>query len=138
MTTSQKIEVQLGKRSYGIFIGHNAIKSFGTTLKKNLKVDNFALLSTRFLFKKYGRSIESNLKRSGITCRPILIGDGESRKNEKTLFVILKKMAGMGLQRDSGLIALGGGVIGDLGGLAASLYMRGIRFVQCPPRSPIT
>jgi 3-dehydroquinate synthase len=62
----------------------------------------------------------------------LLIPDGESQKNEKVLFRVLKGMSISGLQRDSCLVALGGGVIGDLGGVAASLYMRGIDFVNCP------
>lgn len=132
MIIPQQIKVRLGNRSYGIYIGDNALNSFGTLLKNRLKVDYYALLSNPFLFRKFGRSIKTHLRAKGIECQPILIGDGESNKNEKTLFIILKRMAEMGLQRDSGLIALGGGVIGDLGGLAASLYMRGINFIQCP------
>jgi len=132
MTMPKQIKVRLGNRSYDIFIGDNTLRDFGTLLKKTLEVHNFALLSSPFLFREYGRSINTQLKKRGVRCQPILIRDGESKKNEKNLFIILKKMAQMGLQRDSGLIALGGGVIGDLGGLAASIYMRGIHFVQFP------
>lgn len=132
MTFPKKINVRLGYRSYDILIGDDTLSDCGSVLKKTLQMNKYVLLSTPFLFSKYGRFIKVSLEKKGIGCQPILILDGESRKNEKTLFVILKKMAKAGLQRDSGLIALGGGVIGDLGGLAASLYMRGISFVQCP------
>ncbi len=57
---------------------------------------------------------------------------GEKHKNEETLFSLLTAMAEAGLRRDSVLIAFGGGVVGDVGGLAASLYMRGIRCIQVP------
>ncbi len=57
---------------------------------------------------------------------------GEEHKTEETLFALLKEMAEVGLRRTSTLIALGGGVVGDIGGLAASLYMRGIACIQVP------
>ncbi len=57
---------------------------------------------------------------------------GEAHKNEQTLFALLRAMSENGLRRNSTLIALGGGVVGDIGGLAASLYMRGISCVQVP------
>ncbi len=57
---------------------------------------------------------------------------GERNKNEQTLFALLKNMKDVGLRRNSTLIAIGGGVVGDLGGLAASLYMRGIDLIQVP------
>ncbi len=57
---------------------------------------------------------------------------GEENKNEETLFALLRAMAEHGLRRNSTLLALGGGVVGDIGGLAASLYMRGIYYIQVP------
>lgn len=57
---------------------------------------------------------------------------GEENKNERTLFALLRAMSEAGLRRDSTLIALGGGVVGDIGGLAASFYMRGIAYIQVP------
>lgn len=57
---------------------------------------------------------------------------GEKNKTEQTLFSLLRTMGEVGLRRNSTLIALGGGVVGDVGGLAASLYMRGIRCIQVP------
>ncbi len=57
---------------------------------------------------------------------------GEENKNERTLFTLLKEMAENGLRRNSTLIAIGGGVVGDVGGLAAGLYMRGISCIQVP------
>ncbi|MCL4161806.1 UNVERIFIED_CONTAM: hypothetical protein GTU68_010532 [Idotea baltica] len=62
----------------------------------------------------------------------IVLPPGEDSKSFATLDRVLTQLSRFGLDRDSALVALGGGVIGDLGGLAAALYMRGIRFVQCP------
>ena len=132
MKTLKKIRVPLGKRSYDIFIQENILRQMGSLVPKATRARHFVLLSTPFLFRKHGKPLVSGFFKKGLNCKPVLIDDGESRKNEKTLFTILEKMAEAGLQRDSCLITLGGGVIGDMGGLAASLYMRGIDFIQCP------
>ena len=132
MTIPKQIKVRLGTNSYSIFIRDGILGESDLVLRKTLKTTNYALLTTPFLFNVYGKFLKKKLNRKGIGCQSILIRDGESRKNENNLFLILRKMAKLGLQRDSALIALGGGVIGDLGGLAASLYMRGISLVQCP------
>jgi 3-dehydroquinate synthase len=101
-------------------------------MRKAVPSRKVALVSTAFLFKTHGRFLLNSLSQSGFRTDVILVPDGESHKNEKTLFIILRKMAQFGLQRDSGLISLGGGVLCDLAGLAAALYMRGIAYVQCP------
>jgi 3-dehydroquinate synthase len=126
------IRVHLGNRSYPLCIREGLLKQAGPLVRKAVPSRKVALVSTSFLFKAYGRSLTNSLERSGFRVDPILVKDGESHKNEKTLFNILRKMAGLGLQRDSGLISLGGGVLCDLAGLAAALYMRGIAYVQCP------
>lgn len=64
--------------------------------------------------------------------RVVVLPPGESSKNFGTIERVLEQLCGFGLDRDSALVALGGGVIGDLCGLASALFMRGIRFVQCP------
>ena len=64
--------------------------------------------------------------------RVIVVAAGEASKSFVTLESVLDQLCGFGLDRDSALIALGGGVIGDLCGLSAALFMRGVRFIQCP------
>jgi 3-dehydroquinate synthase len=126
------IKVNLGNRSYQIFVQDNLLNDCGGVLKKITRSKKIALLSNNKVFKIYGSKILGSLKEAGLKPVPIFVLDGEKNKNESSLSHILKKLALNGFQRDSCLMALGGGVIGDLGGLAASLYMRGIDFVQCP------
>jgi 3-dehydroquinate synthase len=126
------ILVKLRDRSYPLYIRADLLKQAGPLIRKAVPSRKVALVSTSFLFKTYGRSLMKSLQSSGFCADPILVPDGEIHKNEKTLFNILQKTASLRLQRDSGLISLGGGVLCDLAGLAAALYMRGIAYVQCP------
>jgi 3-dehydroquinate synthase len=127
-----KIKVNLGNRSYPLYVREGLLKQAGPLIRKAIPSRKVALVSTSFLFKTHGRGLVKSLQRSGFYADTILVPDGETHKNEKTLFNILRKMASLGLQRDSGLISVGGGVLCDLAGLAAALYMRGIAYVQCP------
>ena len=129
---TREIKVDLGKRSYSIFIQNGLLRKAGPYIKRNTKTKKIIILSTRSIYELFGKSLYKSLKNEGIDSSLVLIKDGEKNKNEKSLFYVLKKMAQQGFQRSGCLIALGGGVVGDLGGLAAALYMRGIDFVQCP------
>jgi 3-dehydroquinate synthase len=128
----KNIKVKLSERSYEIFIQDNLLNKCGPVIKKIIRSKKIAVLSNPLVFKNYGKYLVKSLKNVGLKSSLIFISNGENYKNENSLFYILKKLARNGFQRDSCLLALGGGVIGDLGGLASSIYMRGIDFVQCP------
>ncbi len=128
----KRIAINLDVRSYSVHVENGALTHAGKIIRKIISSKKNMVLSVPCVFNKYGKKIGKNFQRVGIDFRTILIPDGEDQKTERSLFFILKKMAQHGLQRDSTLITLGGGVVGDLGGLAASLYMRGINFIQCP------
>jgi 3-dehydroquinate synthase len=131
-TLYKQVNVRLGSRSYGIHIENGSLNRGGEWIKLATGSKRFLLLSTRPVFKTYGKPFLKSFKKIGARVHPLLVPDGESSKSKKTLFFILNKMASLGFQKDCCLVTLGGGVIGDLGGLAASLYMRGIDFIQCP------
>lgn len=128
----KRIRLPLGPRSYDICIGNGVLQRSEKLIKAVTNVKSFVILSSPFIFKKHGKHLYKSLEKRNIKIETILVPDGEAQKNERGLLKVLEKMARLGLQRDACLIALGGGVIGDLGGLAASLYMRGIDFIQCP------
>jgi 3-dehydroquinate synthase len=132
MRLGSLIKVNLGSRSYPIHIRRGLLRDSARVFGSSTKAKKVAFLSNRVIFGIYGRMVMKNLERSGKKACLILIPEGEKNKDQRTLFFILRKMAAFGLRRDDALVALGGGVIGDLGGLAASLYMRGIDFIQCP------
>jgi 3-dehydroquinate synthase len=126
------IEVKLGSRGYDVYVENGVLKKAGAILRSVGISDKVMILSTRPVYRLHGKSIFKSLRSKGFKVHPFFIPDGESFKTEKTLFKVLSQMARLSFQRDSCLLALGGGVVGDLGGFAASIYMRGIQLVQCP------
>ncbi len=128
----KKITVNINKNKYNILIQKDILRYAHKYMPHVIFSDKLLILSTHNIYKKHGYKLLKSLKKIGKKIYVYLIPDGEIFKNQKYLFSVLNKMSELGFQRDSCLIALGGGVIGDLGGFAASIYMRGIEFVQCP------
>lgn len=128
----KRIKVELNSQGYGIYIENDLLKKSAKYISSINPSKKTMILSVAPAFKLYGKMLSKNLKIAGTQVHSVLIPDGEAYKNEKILFFVLKKMAQLGLQKNDCLATLGGGVVGDLGGLAASLYMRGINFIQCP------
>lgn len=126
------IQVNLGLRSYKVHVEHGLLKRAGPIVRSVCSSNKIMILSTQVVYRLYGKTLFKSLCSKGFKVYPFLIPDGEMYKNEVTLFKVLHQMAQTSFQRDSCLLALGGGVVGDLGGFAASIYMRGIQFIQCP------
>ena len=129
---AHEIKVDLPQKGYSVFIQNKILKNCGPFIQKVTASKKICVLTSSRIYKICGNDLLASLNKIKVKPRLILIPDGEKGKNEYTLFRVLRKMAFFGLQRDGCLIALGGGVAGDIGGLAASLYMRGIDFIQCP------
>ena len=108
-----------------IFIGNDVVSTRLPNLTKGQQ--NFVITDTN-VYALYRQWFETYFSFAEIFVLP----SGEENKNLNSLFRILGKMAGAGLRRNAKLFAVGGGVVGDIGGLAASLYMRGIAYVQIP------
>ena len=126
------IEVKLGSRSYKVHVEYGLLKRTGSIVRSLCSSEKIMILSSLKVYRLYGKIIFDSLSSKGFKVYPFFIPDGETHKNEKTLFKVLRQMTRLSFQRDSCLLTLGGGVTGDLGGFAASIYMRGIQFVQCP------
>lgn len=91
-----------------------------------------AIISNKKVFGLYGDVVKSSFLKAGFQPSVLLIGDGERFKNLKTLEKALKFLAESGNTRTDLVVALGGGVVGDLAGFAASIYLRGVDFLQIP------
>ena len=102
--------------------------ALGSELKKCLEGREALIFTDENVLRIWGKHIQKNLPQVPI----FAMSAGEEYKTIKTLSALLSAMAEAGLHRNSVLVALGGGVVGDIGGLAASLYMRGIDCVQIP------
>lgn len=124
------VRVNVPNGSYPIQIGTNILKQLGTSIPPDASA--IVLLSNPTVRAIHGNAALKALKVSGKQIYNLDIPDGEQYKNLDTLNSVYTFMLENKLDRKSVLVALGGGVVGDLGGFAAATFMRGIRFVQVP------
>ena len=129
---TEKIEVGLEQNTYPIFIGQGTLIDLGEALKTVSFPRKVAIVSNELVFSLYGEVVQSTLTEAGYSVTTILIGDGEEYKTLATLSSVYDQLIVNDMDRGCGIIALGGGVVGDLAGYAASSYMRGIACVQVP------
>jgi 3-dehydroquinate synthase len=129
MSELQIIDVELGLRRYPIVIGAGLLGA-GFDLGDYLIGSDCLIVSNETVAPLYLEKLRKNLP--GKTIATLELPDGESFKTTDTLHTILDKLVEIGANRDTTVIALGGGVVGDVAGFAAASYMRGIGFVQVP------
>jgi 3-dehydroquinate synthase len=130
--TGQRIAVTLGARSYEIFLEPGASRSLGDRLKPLTDTAKIGIVTDRHVARHYLKPTVDSLKQSGFDPVPIVLTPGERTKTLATVARILDVLAKHRFERRSLILALGGGVIGDLAGFAASIYQRGIPYVQVP------
>ena len=128
----EKIRVELGERSYNIIIGSSILDKLGENLKAFNLSPRVAIVSNPTVFSLYGERVSESVRKSGFNVVTITVPDGEEYKDLLRIQQIYDKLLEHKLDRSSALIALGGGVIGDMTGFAASTYMRGISCMQVP------
>ena len=121
----KKIRVELGERSYDICIGSNILGKIGPKLKSFNSSPKTAIISNPTVYRLYGKKVLNSLRSSGFDAIPVIIPDGERYKDISIVQKIYGELLMHRLDRKSALIALGGGVIGDITGFVASTYMRG-------------
>lgn len=125
------LELELGERSYPIHIGSQLIDQ-ADLYKKHLKGSFTAVVTNETVAPLYADRVVKTLESLGQKVRLVVLPDGEVYKTWETLQKIFDALLESGADRKSTLVALGGGVIGDMTGFAAASYMRGIRFIQVP------
>lgn len=125
------VPVKLGPRSYKITIGRGILRHLSSGLKKVLPSNKIVILTNKRIAHLYKRPVQ-NILRKKFNIHWIELPEGERTKNIKTIEKIIHQMIKFGADRKTGLLAFGGGVIGDIGGFAAATYMRGIPYVQIP------
>jgi 3-dehydroquinate synthase len=96
------------------------------------KAKKIALITDDNVDKHYGEAVKANLEKLGVTVYKFVFESGEASKTLQTFGEIVRFLAKNGLTRSDAVLALGGGVTGDLAGFAAASYQRGIDFIQCP------
>ena len=118
--------------SYPIYIGQKILKQSGELIKKNINSQKLLLVSNDTVYPIYGKLVCDSLTRNGFEVKTVVIPDGEDYKNINWLKVMLDKAIDFKLERKDAIVALGGGVIGDMSGFAAASYLRGINLIQIP------
>ena len=128
----QRVRVELGERSYDIVIG-NGLLSQAVDWLQPLKLGKHGVIITDTnVAPLYGESLCEALKAAGFTVEILDVAAGEESKSLRQANRLFEKLPSLGLDRQSFVIALGGGVVGDLAGFVAASYMRGIALVQMP------
>jgi len=131
----KRVVVRLkGERNYPIEIGAGVLPRLGEVARENLAPEarRVALVSNRRVLGLYGARAVASLRAAGFNVSHWLLGDGERFKTLRTAEACLRFLSESKLERSDVVVALGGGVVGDLAGFAAALYMRGVSFVQVP------
>jgi 3-dehydroquinate synthase len=128
----QIIPVSLGDRSYDIVLQPGLLATVGDRLGRLTKSEKIGVVTDRHVARHYLQRMLRLLRQSGFEAIPIVLPPGEQEKTLTTTTRILDVLAKYRFERQSMLLALGGGVIGDLTGFAAAIYQRGIPFVQIP------
>ena len=135
MTTTRVLEtvpVALGARSYDIEIGEGLLANAGHHLRRHLHRPFTAVVTDANVAKAHLPTLQKSLAASGIDSRAIILAPGEATKSFAGLQQACDALLEAGVERKDTIIALGGGVIGDLAGFAASILRRGVKFIQIP------
>ncbi|NLO21548.1 MAG: 3-dehydroquinate synthase [Syntrophomonadaceae bacterium] len=129
----REVVVDLGvDRSYKVIIGSGILLQIGGLTKNLMGQPKIMLISNPLVFSLYGARVVDSLQGAGLAVSIALMPDGEEYKSLEQLRLMLDEAVTAGLERSSVIMALGGGVVGDLAGFTASIYQRGIPCIQIP------
>jgi 3-dehydroquinate synthase len=126
------VDVALGDRSYPIHIGRALIERAGALMAPALPQPRAIVVTNPIVAAHWLDPLRASLAAAGIDASTLTIGDGEARKTLATIEEIVTRLIEMRAERRTTLVALGGGVVGDVTGFAAAIYQRGMPFVQVP------
>ena len=130
--TPREIMVELGERSYPVVVGSGILRQVGNRLVGLGFVGRCALLTSERVGALYREPVVGALRAAGLDPVVVEIPDGEEHKSLAWLALVYDRLLEAGMERSTPLVALGGGVIGDLGGFAAATLLRGLPVVQVP------
>ncbi|PDT06121.1 3-dehydroquinate synthase [Rhizobium chutanense] len=128
----QTVHVPLGERAYDILIGPGLVARAGAEIASRLKGRKAAVITDENVAPLYLEALIASLNEAGIAAAAVVLPAGEKTKSFEHLMTACDKVLEARVERNDCVIALGGGVIGDLSGFAAGIVRRGVRFVQVP------
>jgi 3-dehydroquinate synthase len=129
-----EVHTKARQHKYQIRIGRGLLPAVGANVRRALgrHARRVVLVSNRKVFELYGPTVIGSLETSGLAAAPWLIGDGERFKSMHTVEGTIRFLSESRLDRNDGIVALGGGIVGDVAGFAAATYLRGISLIQIP------
>jgi 3-dehydroquinate synthase len=130
--TPMRIKVELGDRAYEVLIGPGLIAAAGRHIAAVLPARRIAVVTDENLAKIHLSGFVAALVEAGIEAVPVVVAPGEASKSFRTLEAVTDALIGAQLERGDAVVALGGGVVGDLAGFAAAITRRGMAYVQVP------
>ena len=129
----RKLEVSLGSNSYEIHIGSGILFQTGPRLKgKGITGKKLVIITSPTVKSLYGNALERDLTKEGFNVITLTVPDGEEQKSLDTAGRLYHELANCYAERRTPILALGGGVIGDLAGFVAATYLRGVPLIQIP------
>src|SRR3989442_3961557 len=129
-----RVRVPARSQKYEIKVGAGLLRTLGDELRAAVSAEarTVALISNKTVFDLYGGVATESLRSADFRVKHLLISEGESSKSFRFFERVVAFLAENGLERNDVVVALGGGVVGDIAGFAAATYLRGIAFVQAP------
>ncbi len=128
----RRIKVKLGKNSYEIRVGSGLLAQTGRWLKENGFSGRLVIITDPTVKGLHGDALNHNLTKEGFGVITLLVPEGEDQKSLETAGRLYCELTGVYAERTTPILALGGGVIGDLAGFVAATYMRGVPLIQLP------
>lgn len=132
MKALQEVRVDISRSPYKVLIGARVLESSGVLISDVVKPCRCVVVTDSNVAPLYAEAVERSLSLAGFQPVRVVVPPGESSKSLVQVGAICDAMIDAGLDRSSLLVALGGGVVGDLAGFAAAVYYRGIPYVQIP------
>jgi len=132
MDWSRSVRVELGERSYPIRLGAGTLDSAGGAIFKAAKAKKAIVVTDSNVGRRYAARLIESIEKMGIRARRITVPAGDDTKNLAQVEQLYGKLLDFGADRGTVVVALGGGMVGDLAGFLAATYLRGIAFVQVP------
>lgn len=129
---TESVRVALGERGYDVLVGSGLLREAGHHVASRLPGRSAVVVTDRTVAPLYLDVATGALREAGFDCSDLVVAPGEGSKDFAALGAVLENLLGRGIERTTILVALGGGVVGDLAGFAASVLLRGVPFVQLP------
>jgi len=128
----KRLKVSLGDRSYDILIGSGLLEQTGRLVKEHIAAGRLVIITNPTVQQLYGNRLAASLSKGGFRVDIITVADGEEYKTLETAGNLYTRLAECQAERTTPILALGGGVIGDLAGFVAATYKRGVPLIQIP------